>query len=95
MNKNHISYETESPCECREDSNCGCTYPNNVQHYMSDKHNDNIINSSEVSDKKSTSAENEMWKQMSKNNWEDLDSDVFTCPYCGADKKNCACQREW
>lgn len=32
MEKSKCYYDYENRCDCREDDNCGCTYPNNMGH---------------------------------------------------------------
>ena len=34
-----FQYDYENKCNCCEDDNCGCTYPNNLSHDVSYKEN--------------------------------------------------------
>lgn len=35
MTKEKYSYDYANKCDCREDDNCGCSYPNNLPHNFS------------------------------------------------------------
>ena len=37
MDGRHYETPEIKKCECSEDDNCGCTYPNNMRHYENTK----------------------------------------------------------
>jgi len=82
MKNDKCAYEHEKNCDCREDNNCGCTYPNNMRDDIMCSNIHIKENSSEVAD----DAEHTFNQKIGK--------DVFACPVCGLEVKDCACSKK-
>ena len=82
MKNDKCAYGYKEACECREDDNCGCTYPNNM-------HNDTMCNNVYMKGNPAKTADDaEKTFNQSKN------EETFMCPVCGASAKDCACEKK-
>ena len=82
MKHEKCSQEYEKTCECREDDNCGCTYPNNM-------HND-FMCADFYMKKSSAKVAADAEKAFNQAEGEG----TFVCPLCQTSEKDCACKKE-